>query len=169
MKATAIRWTLGMAALEFGIDRRTVATRAKGAGLVPGEDGKFSTAQVTRALHGDLAGERLRKLRAEADLAEIEAQDARKERIPIDVITFLTEQTFRAIATIIKCSRLPAAEKQEIFTELRTLPLAYAQKGFPLPPEDAESIREAAPLDDEAVLRPKGETATGWRTPPPES
>ena len=71
MKAAPLRWTVGLAASEFGVDRRTVDSRLKAAAVVPAPDGTFSTGQIAAAIYGDLAGEKLRKLRAEANVAEM--------------------------------------------------------------------------------------------------
>lgn len=46
-----IRWTIAFAATEFAIDRQTLATRIKSKGILPGEDKKFSTADISNAIH----------------------------------------------------------------------------------------------------------------------
>ena len=114
MNATPIRWTMGLAASELGCDRRTLAERVKTSGAVPGEDGKFSTRQIFTALHGDLAGEKLRLTRAQADLAEAEAREKQKTSIPCEVYYPAIEQLFGAIAAVINRSHLPASDLEEI-------------------------------------------------------
>ena len=66
-KAESIRWTQEGAAAEFGLNPRTVAARIKTAGVAPGPDGKFSTADVHRAICGDYEKQRARKMKEDAD------------------------------------------------------------------------------------------------------
>lgn len=48
-----LRWTIEQASYEFGIDRKTLAKRVKVAGIIPGEDNKFSTANICSAVFTD--------------------------------------------------------------------------------------------------------------------
>ena len=130
MNAAPIRWTIGLAAGELGCDRRTLAERIKTSGGVPGEDGKFSTRQIFTALHGDLAGEKLRLVRAQADLAEAEAREKQKTSIPREVFFPVLEQVHGTVATIIRRSPLPPRERDEILTELRGVPATLWSKGY---------------------------------------
>ena len=66
----SIRWTLEKAAMEFGLDRTTLSKRITTAGIVAGEDKKFSTAQICEAVFGDLEGEKLLKMKADRRIAE---------------------------------------------------------------------------------------------------
>jgi hypothetical protein len=81
MKTSSLRWTVSQAASEFGMDRRTVDSRLKAAATVPAPDGTYSTGQIASAIYGDLAGEKLRKLRHEANLAEMKDLQMRGELI----------------------------------------------------------------------------------------
>ena len=130
MKAEPLRWTLGQAASEFSLDRRTMAERVKTSGAVPGEDGKFSTRQITAAVYGDLAGEKLRKMRAEADLAEMEVREKQKTSIPVEIYYPEIERCFGAIASVIRSSGLPERERNEIFAELRDVGVKMQAKGY---------------------------------------
>lgn len=130
MKAAPLRWTLGVAASEFGLDRRTMAERVKASGAAPGEDGRFSSRQIATALYGDLAGEKLRKVRAEADLAEMEVLEKRKTSIPTAIFFPVLEQCFGAISAVIKRAPLIEAQRQEILSELRGVPATLWGQGF---------------------------------------
>ena len=77
--ANAIRWTLATAANEFGLDRKTMAKRAKAAGIVPGPDGKFSTKEVHGSICTDYEKERARKMKEDADAAAIANAKEREE------------------------------------------------------------------------------------------
>ena len=118
MKADPIRWTLGLAATEFGADRRTLSTRAKTSGQVPGEDGKFSTRQIDAIIHGDLAGEKLRKLRAEADMAERANREAEGATIAVERVCVIGERFVAAARQIILHSSMSDAEKSDVLNEM---------------------------------------------------
>ena len=51
-----------MVATEFGFSPKTVAQRVHVAGVLPGEDGLFSTTDVHSAICGDIEQEKLRNL-----------------------------------------------------------------------------------------------------------
>ena len=81
----SIRWSQEQAATEFGINVRTLATKIKTGGITPGQDHKFSTAQICAAVFGSLEFERRRKLSADADLSEIERDQKLEQLISINV------------------------------------------------------------------------------------
>ena len=140
MKADPIRWTLGLAATEFGADRRTLSTRAKTSGQVPGEDGKFSTRQIAAIIHGDLAGEKLRKLRAEADLAELERDTLMKDVAPLTVFDDLVARMAMGIRGIVNRSRLTEQEQDDVLQEIRTMIENLAQQDYKMP--ESEVVRK---------------------------
>ena len=133
MKAAPIRWTLGLAATEFGADRRTLSTRAKTSGQLPGEDGKFSTSQINAIINGDAAGEKLRKLRAEADLAELERDELTKRIAPVETVDRLVCHLIRGIMAIVGRSRLPADERSDIQDEIRAMLHDMTQRDWDVP------------------------------------
>ena len=57
-----MRWSLALVASEFGFSPKTVAQRVHAAGVLPGEDGLFSTTDVHSAICGDIEQEKLRNL-----------------------------------------------------------------------------------------------------------
>lgn len=70
-QAKAVRWSLALAGTEFGLSPKTVATRVAAAGILPGEDGLFSTADMHAAICGDLEKEKilnLQKLNRDLDV-----------------------------------------------------------------------------------------------------
>jgi hypothetical protein len=77
-----LRWTLTQAAAEFVLNPRTVVTRAKEAGILPGKDGKFSTADIHKAICGDYEKERTRKMTEDANRAARENAEA--DRLVVD-------------------------------------------------------------------------------------
>lgn len=49
-KFKSIRWSLSQAGTEFNLSASTVSKRVKAAGILPGEDGKFSTVDIHKAI-----------------------------------------------------------------------------------------------------------------------
>lgn len=82
----SFRWTLDLAAREFGCDRRTIEKNLARESIEPGEDGKYSTAQIIAATFGDRDAEELREIRERADKLAIENRRRRGELIPIEQV-----------------------------------------------------------------------------------
>lgn len=137
MKAEPLRWTLGLAATEFGADRRTLSTRAKTSGLVPGDDGKFSTRQIAAIIYGDMAGEKLRKMRAEADLAELERDTLLKEVAPLALFDQMVARMAAGIRAIIGRSKLTDQEQYDIVEEMGRMILDLGNQEYKLPESQA--------------------------------
>ena len=133
MKVAPLRWTLGLAATEFGADRRTLSTRAKTSGQVPGEDGKFSTRQVAAIVFGDLAGEKLRLARAQADLAELERDTLLKDVAPLDLLDQMIARMAMGIRGIIQRSKLTDQEQNDVQEEIRAMIEDLGGQDYKLP------------------------------------
>jgi len=119
-----IRWTAESAAAEFGVDAKTIRRRIKTNGIEPSfEDGTFSTMDIVRSIFGDLAGEKLRIARADADLKEAQLAILRKEHIPADAVkqawAFHTLQT----RNIVMHSEAAEPLKRELLRQFETTPL----------------------------------------------
>lgn len=90
-----VRWTFNFASSEFGVSIDTISKRMKGAGLLAGQDGCYSTKQIATAVYGDLELERIGLTRAEKIAQEVKNQveagelvdvaDFRKDYAPICV------------------------------------------------------------------------------------
>src|SRR4051812_30218003 len=117
------------AARETGIDVRTIKKAAGGLKSTPGP--KASTLYDAHELFPAIylgkdgrgtASEALRKLSiARTAQIELDMQVKRRERIPLEDVTNLTNETFMAIAGIIKASGLPLESVNQIFDQIRTL------------------------------------------------
>src|SRR6185369_3485780 len=79
----SIRWTLELAASEFPINRTTLGKRLKQANIKPDKDQRFSTKSICDAVFGNLAGERLRLVREQADRVALENAKERRELISV--------------------------------------------------------------------------------------
>lgn len=83
MNLKQIRWTQEHAASEFAINPRTLSARIKQLGILPGDDGKYSTKEMAAAVFGDLERERIRLTSAEADAQERENRVTEGELVEI--------------------------------------------------------------------------------------
>ncbi len=113
-----IRWTIEQAASEFGLNPRTVAQRVKSAGVVAGNDGRFSTFDIHRAICGDLEREKLRKLTEEAD--DLALGNARERKELVDKADFLKrlEPIYVAVRQKVMGSSMPDAQKDALLGDL---------------------------------------------------
>lgn len=117
-KTTYIRWTLTNASKEFGVNQEIIAKRLKGQGILPGEDGYYSTKQIATAVYGDLERERIRLTSAEADAQErenllelgklIDATEFEKDYAPIYV----------EMVRLIRSSKLTEDEQDALLAKL---------------------------------------------------
>ncbi len=74
-----IRWTLERGAAEFGIDRTTLSKHLVAKSIIAGDDSKFSTADICRAIFSDLEFETAELRREQKELTRIKKlQLARK-------------------------------------------------------------------------------------------
>ena len=122
-RAELIRWTLEMAAKEFGLNPRTVSGRVRQSGITPGEDGLFSTVDIHRALCPDveieLNAERLRKTKAESERIELENEKTRGTLVSVEATYKHFEHFFVALRARILASGLTEDEKDELLKDLR--------------------------------------------------
>ena len=124
MRKTAVeifRWTIGRAASEWRIDPKTLTSRIKAAGVVPGADGFFSTLDIHRSINGDIDAERLRKTREEADRLELENAKERGTLIEIESVYKHFEGVFIAFRARVLASNLEDFEKDEMLKDLLKL------------------------------------------------
>lgn len=118
---SSVRWTLEKAAPEFDINPRTLAKRVKTSGLLPGEDGKWSTLQIHKAVSGDYEYERTRKTREEADNFALDNAQARRELVDLASLTTLTNPIMATLAQRIANLPCEAHLKDEIRRDIAKL------------------------------------------------
>jgi hypothetical protein len=115
----ALRWTIETASREFGPDHKTLRRRLVAADQLPGEDGKYSTAQIVGVIFGDLYRQKLRLVREQADKLADENQARRDDLYEADVILHqVYPALFSAIRDVIKASKLTENEKADILRDL---------------------------------------------------
>jgi hypothetical protein len=120
-KFQPIRWTIAHASSEFDKHRDTLAKALKRLGILPGEDGMFSTLEIVRACFGDDYIERVDGLRKDNELKDIEIATLRREMLPSDDVVRVWGNIAVAIRQVIKGSSLSDTEKNECFRQLREL------------------------------------------------
>lgn len=82
----ATEWTIKRFVDETGFIYKTVQRRLEAAGFSSEAGERFTLRQLIQATQGDLDAEKLRKLSAEADLAEIERDTKRKQLVELETV-----------------------------------------------------------------------------------
>jgi hypothetical protein len=136
--ASGIRWTLDKACKEFGANRNTLTRLVRVAGIEPGSDGKFSTAQIASAIFGDKASEDLRKVREEADKLALHNAKERGALVDVEAVFRTFQGVFISMRQTILGSELSDREKDELLNNLRALSYDEAKRNG-----IAETIGEA--------------------------
>lgn len=114
-----VRWTVQQAAGEFPINHKTLAERIRKAGIEPGPDQKFSTAQICQAAFGDLRGEQTRLAKENADARALENEKRRGTLVAAESVYKFYVSVFVKIRQVILCSDLSDDEKADLLAELR--------------------------------------------------
>jgi hypothetical protein len=123
-----LRWTLSLAAREFGTARETLRRRLIECHEEPGPDACYSTAQLLVSLYGDLDGAKLRTENEKAEKLRIENMVSRGELLS-------RRELAKGLAAIADAfvSRLMAAERNTSFGQggslERSLELALGVRG----------------------------------------
>ena len=116
-----IRWTTAKAGAEFGCDPATLSNRIKRAGIVAGDDGMFSTRDICAAVFGDMEGEKLRNLRRDAELKEIELARLNRELIAAEKVTEVWASVFIALRQAIWNCDAPEANRRRWLAEIQDI------------------------------------------------
>lgn len=102
---TTIRWTVHLAATEFGRDRETLTKLLRAQSILPGDDGKYSTLQIVKALYhsGGTESESRRLLNvAKTERLQMEMQKLRERWIPVEDAQWFFKQCFAGMNAILK-------------------------------------------------------------------
>ena len=119
-KRNVLRWTLEVSASEFNINPRTLAKRIKVAGIEPGKDRKFSTAQICAAVFGDIDGERLRLIKEQADEKALANSQSRGELVNYEAALEILRRAHSAItSTILGMTHLTIEDRETIINQVR--------------------------------------------------
>jgi hypothetical protein len=117
----SIRLNIDQAAGEFDLDGKTLRRRIRAGGIVPGEDGKFSIAQICAAVFGDYRAEKTREARENADRLALENEKRRGALLDADAVYKHYEGVFVVYRAKTLASSMSDDEKEELLHELRGL------------------------------------------------
>ena len=113
-------WTLTNAAGEFGVTRETLRKRITLAELP--QKTHYTTKEICRAIYSDIANERTRLVREQADKVALENQSSRKELVPpSELLPKLGKFLESAKARIEGDPKLDRCEKDKIIEDLGKL------------------------------------------------
>lgn len=116
-----IRWTLSLAGREFRLHRDTLKNKLVEIGEEADTTGRYTTAQITKAVFGDTHQQRLRKTTEEADKLELENRRTRGETIDVSDAIELTQRFCFAIRQKIILSPLPPEDQRAIIDDIRSM------------------------------------------------
>jgi transposase-like protein len=110
----AVRWSIHAASQEFDIHRETLGKRLLAQSIVAGDDGNFSTADICKAIYGDLEGEKLLKTREERIKIERENATQAKLLVPSEVVERVWSSVLIEYAQRVQNSDAPQQLKEEL-------------------------------------------------------
>lgn len=150
---STIRWTVEIAAREFGCDRRTLAKNLARESIEPGEDGKFSTAQIIAVTFGDQDAADLRLTLAQAEQIERKNRVAAGRLVDVDAVIRFNEQVAAAMRERVLALDIPHTTKEALLGDLQKLDDDQLQRSefSKNQEEDEEGADAPAELDTDAV------------------
>ena len=147
----ALRWSVTRAAKEFGCDFKTLVKRLTAAGIVPGDDGRYSTQQIARALYldgGDIDAEKLRKVRLECDLLQRKLDEADGRLLDADAVLRCWSLAVLNVRGAVLALPLPEAHRHAILDAICEVPKRdYLAKPDRATPENPETDPNSAPVN----------------------
>jgi hypothetical protein len=117
----AIRWNMEAAAREFRVHRKTLSTRLTKEGTIAGEDGCFSTDQITKALYGDIEKQKIRIATETADRIALGNDETRRGLVNKADLMSKFQAVFAEIRQRILNSPLENDRKDSILKSLSEL------------------------------------------------
>ena len=113
-----MRWTLNQASREFGVHREQLERRRRALSIEAGQDGCFSSQQVSAMLFGDKEAETIGKLAAERRQIELKNALTEGELISVAYVIRLAESFLVPVRQRILSSGLSEDERAEILDDL---------------------------------------------------
>lgn len=128
---TPTRWGLYTAGREFRVAEETLASKLNEASEHPGEDGCYTTAQITKVLWDSLLAEKFKKLKAETAKVELENAILRGEYVAKAELQNRLGQIADGILQIIKASGLAKEAQDDLQWQIASIPVVVkdAAKG----------------------------------------
>lgn len=118
----SVRWTIRDAAVEWGVSSNSLGSKLHAIGQSPGEDNKWGTTQICKAIYGDKAYEQTRLVREQADAKQVENLIAAQQLVKIhNVISYLKGVAISIRQNIQALQSIGPEEKDDICNELAAL------------------------------------------------
>lgn len=122
-KLTQLHWTVQAAAGEFGLDEQTLSKAIKRAGIESSfGDGTFSTKAICRAIYSDKEAEQTRLTAANADIAEMEREEKRRNLVQVANVERVWNSTLADLRNKIAYAQIPQAIKDDLIKDLQDVP-----------------------------------------------
>ena len=118
-----IRWTIDKAASEFGIDRKTLANRIRAGGISPGDDARFSTKDICRAVFTDGEAARASLAISQRELIDLKKQQLAGNLVDPKQCQQLWDAAIIALRQKISDAPIPENVKRDILKDLQTIPI----------------------------------------------
>jgi hypothetical protein len=119
-----LRWSVEASAREFGVSKDWIKKRLIEVNENPdAKDKAYSTAQIVKAVFGDIYGERLRETKEKADNWALKNAQLRGELLDRNSILRGMEHIIAATARLIDASSLSKTEKTDLRNTLATWPV----------------------------------------------
>ena len=149
----SFRWSPDHAAREFGCDRRTIEKNLARESIEPGEDGKFSTAQIVSVMFGDQDAADLRLTLAQAEQIERKNRVAAGRLVDVDAVIRFNEQVAAAMRERVLALDIPHTTKESLLGDLQKLDDNQLQRSefSKNQEEDEEGVDAPAEPDADAV------------------
>jgi hypothetical protein len=151
-----LRWSLEAASREFDVTTGTLRKRLVAVGeIVDRRDNCYGTEQITNAIYGNIAGERLREIKERADNMALKNASLRGELLDRSELAKALEPIFLSIRQIISSdTSVPKERRDDLLNTIATFPLAVAnvavkQRKQLRAKEDEEEDAEEAEVDAE--------------------
>ena len=136
----SFRWSVNRAAGETGFARQTIANYLAASQAKPGEDGCYSTQEIMSAIYGDMDGEKLRKIRAEADLAEMERDERNRSLIPAPIVEAVWLDVMTNLRGVVLAFEMSKEQRHQLIKLLRAIPISeYTEAKLQSSAEDGPS------------------------------
>lgn len=125
--APLIRWSIKKISEEFGEAAATITKKIKCSGISPGDDGRYSTMDVKKALIDPLS-EKLKLAHIEdtqraAAMKKVKTENLLKENVPLSLVEKVWSDFVVDLRQKIQSSSLPPKERADILGDLQTIPV----------------------------------------------
>jgi hypothetical protein len=113
-----LRWDIKAAMAEFKLGRRELERRLAAVGELPGEDGCFSTVQLTNAIAGEAESVQTAKLLLEKELLDVKNLTLTGALVERSEVCRALEDIFTAVVATIENGGLPKDQSNALCDQI---------------------------------------------------